>query len=65
MKATNPQRIQESGNAADVERVFGVRPGTLYHWQKKKLVQSVLAPGRGNRGVRIYSFESIRKLLGL
>jgi hypothetical protein len=66
VKAKNPPRIQESGNAADVEEVFGVRPSTLYAWQKKRLVKSILAPGRGpGRGVRVYDFSSIRKLLGL
>jgi hypothetical protein len=55
----------EAGNSADVQRIFGVRPSTLYQWQKGRLVRSVLAPGRGTRGVRIYDFGSIRELLGL
>jgi hypothetical protein len=65
VKASNPQHVPEAGNAASAESVFGVKPSTLYHWQKRKLVKSVLAPGRGNRGVRIYDFASIRNLLGL
>ena len=67
VKQSNIQQsfAPEAGNSADVKRIFGVRPSTLYAWQKGRLVRSVLAPGRGNRGVRIYDFGSIRELLGL
>jgi hypothetical protein len=58
--------IQEAGNSRDVQQKFGIRPSTLYHWDKQGKVKSVLVSARkAGRGIRIYDFHSIRQLLGL
>jgi hypothetical protein len=54
----------EFGRQADVQRLYGIKRGTLYNLWADGKVKSVLLRVRGKKsGVRLFHLESIRQLL--
>ena len=58
------QVIPEFGRAKDVERIFGIKKGTLYNLLSDGKIKGVLLRVRGEKsGLRLFEMHSIRKLL--
>ncbi len=59
---SNPQVIPpEFGRAADVQRIFGLKRGTLYNLLKDRKIRGCVLQVRGARsGVRLFHLGSIR-----
>lgn len=54
----------EFGRCADVERIFGLRRGTLYNLLRDGKIRGVLLRVRGRRsGVRLFDMNSIRNFI--
>jgi hypothetical protein len=58
------QLLPEFGRAGDVQRLFGIKRGTLYNLVSDGKVRSVLLRVRGEKsGCRLFSIDSVRKLI--
>ncbi len=56
--------LPEFGRAADVQRLFGLKRGTLYNMLNDGKVRSVLQRVRGQKsGVRLFYLAGIREML--
>ena len=54
----------EFGRTEDVERIFGLKRGTLYNLFEQKKLRSVLLRIKGSKsGVRLWHLESIQEYL--
>lgn len=52
---------KEFGRSADVQRLFGLKRGTLYNLWREGKIRGVLLRVRGQKsGVRLWDMESIR-----
>ena len=65
VQAGNSQTVlPEFGRAADVQRLFGIKRGTLYNLLRDGKVRSVLQRVRGQKsGVRLFYLAGIRDML--
>lgn len=58
------QALPEFGRTADVQRLFGIKRGSLYNLLRDGKVRSVLQRVRGQRsGVRLFYLPGIREML--
>jgi len=56
--------LPEFGRAADVQRYFGIKRGTLYNLLQDGRVKGILLRVRGQKsGVRLFHMESVRNLI--
>jgi hypothetical protein len=56
--------LPEFGRCADVQRMFGLRRGTLYNLHKQGKIKGVLLRVAGQKsGVRLWHLQSIRDLI--
>jgi hypothetical protein len=56
--------LPEFGRTEDVERIFGIKRGTLYNLFEQKKIRSVLLRIKGSKsGVRLWHLESIQEYL--
>ena len=56
--------MPEFGRTEDVERLFGIKRGTLYNLSEQKKIRSLLLRVTGEKsGVRLWLLESIQKYL--
>lgn len=64
-QASNTDGIQpEFGRWRDVQRLFGIKRGTLYNLMAEGKIKSVVLRRRGNlHGCRLFHLESIRQYL--
>ena len=52
---------QEFGRAGDVQKIFGLKRGTIYNLLADGKIKGVLLRVRGNKsGVRLFDLESVR-----
>jgi hypothetical protein len=57
-------QLPEFGDSKDLKNVFGLRETFSYILWKRGDIRSVLVPGRrGQRGKRLFDFESVRAFL--
>lgn len=54
----------EFGRCADVQRLYGLRRGTLYNLLKDGKIKGVLLRVRGKKsGVRLFDLDSVRQFI--
>lgn len=60
----NEEVLPEFGRWQDVQRIFGIKRGTLYNLVKEDLIKSVCLRIKGNKhGCRLFYMASISKYL--
>jgi hypothetical protein len=54
----------EFGRAAQIEQLFGIKRGTLYHLLSLGLIKGVLVRSKGKKsGLRLFDVDSVRNYI--
>ena len=61
---TGPANMQEFGRTADLQRVFGLKRGTIYNLLAAGKIRGCLLQVEGKKsGVRLFDIQSVRDFI--